>query len=129
MRASICSNLPKARLSHWRGTPGPWSVTDNTTRCGAEDLAGLGPATIVESGIPRVTYCDPEVASVGLTQRQAEDEFGTESVATVEYNLAGNGRSQILATTGFVKVVRQREGQGTGFVRSQQCWTRCAGDE
>ena len=25
--------------------------------------------------------------------------------------------------------VRQREGQGTGFVRSQQCWTRCAGDE
>ena len=31
----------------------------------AEEIAGLNPAPIVESGIPRVTYCEPEVASVG----------------------------------------------------------------
>ena len=37
----------------------------------AEQIAGLEPAPIVESGIPRVTYCDPEVASVGITEAQA----------------------------------------------------------
>src|SRR5699024_10184355 len=34
----------------------------------AEHIAGLNPMPIVESGIPRVTYCEPEVASVGLTE-------------------------------------------------------------
>ena len=37
----------------------------------AEEIAGLSPAPIDETGIPRVTYCDPEVASVGLTEAQA----------------------------------------------------------
>src|SRR6185437_16938598 len=40
----------------------------------AEDIAGLEPPPIVESGIPRVTYCDPEVASVGITEAQAREE-------------------------------------------------------
>ncbi len=34
----------------------------------AEEIAGLNPAPIDETGIPRVTYCDPEVASMGLTE-------------------------------------------------------------
>ncbi len=78
----------------------------------AEDIAGLEPAPVVESGIPRVTYCDPEVASVGLTEAQAR-EAGTE-VETLEYNLAGNGRSQILGTSGFVKLVREKDGPVIG---------------
>ena len=80
----------------------------------AEEIAGLGPAPIDESGIPRVTYCDPEVASVGLTQDQAVEKFGSENVTSYEYNLGGNGKSQILATTGFVKLVRRVDGPVVG---------------
>ena len=80
----------------------------------AEEIAGLEPVPIVESGIPRVTYCDPEVASVGLTEAQARETYGDANVETYEYNLAGNGKSQILGTTGFVKLVRQKDGPVVG---------------
>jgi dihydrolipoamide dehydrogenase len=80
----------------------------------AEDIAGLNPVPIVESGIPRVTYCEPEIASVGLTQVQAAERFGADAVETYEYNLGGNGKSQILATAGFVKLVRQKGGPVVG---------------
>ena len=79
----------------------------------AEEIAGLQPAAIVESGIPRVTYCEPEVASVGLTEDQAKEAHG-DAIETVEFNLAGNGKSQILKTTGFVKLVRQQDGPIVG---------------
>ena len=79
----------------------------------AEDIAGLNPAPVVESTIPRVTYCDPEVASVGLTEEQARAAHGDE-VQTVEYNLGGNGKSQILRTAGFVKLVRVKDGPVVG---------------
>ena len=78
----------------------------------AEEIAGLAPAPIEESGIPRVTYCDPEIASVGLTEAQAREQYG--DVATYEYNLGGNGKSQILGTQGFVKLVRQVDGPVVG---------------
>jgi len=78
----------------------------------AEQIAGLEPDPIEDTGIPRVTYCHPEIASVGLTQPQAEERHG--DVDVVEYSLAGNGRSQILGTTGFVKVVREKDGPIVG---------------
>ena len=78
----------------------------------AEEIAGLSPAVIDEVGIPRVTYCDPEVASVGLTETQAREKYG--EVEAYEYNLGGNGKSQILQTQGFVKVVREKEGPVIG---------------
>ncbi|MCU0296670.1 MAG: dihydrolipoyl dehydrogenase, partial [Candidatus Nanopelagicales bacterium] len=78
----------------------------------AEHLAGLNPAPIDEMGIPRVTYCEPEVASVGYTQAQAAEKFG--EIETYEYNLGGNGKSQILATAGFIKLVRQKDGPVVG---------------
>jgi dihydrolipoamide dehydrogenase len=80
----------------------------------AEDIAGLKPAPIDETGIPRVTYCDPEVASVGLTEAQAKERFGADAVTAYEYNLGGNGKSQILAATGFVKLVRRKDGPVVG---------------
>ncbi len=76
----------------------------------AEDIAGLTPAPIDEAGIPRVTYCDPEVASVGLTEAQARERHG--EVQTLTYDLAGNGKSQILKTAGAIKLVKAG-GQGT----------------
>lgn len=78
----------------------------------AEEVAGLAPAVIDETGIPRVTYCDPEIASVGLTEAQAKEKYG--EVETSEYNLGGNGRSQILQTQGFVKLVREKDGPVVG---------------
>lgn len=81
----------------------------------AEEIAGLNPAPIDETGIPRVTYCDPEVASVGITEEQAAEKFGADNIATYEYNLGGNGKSQILATTGFVKLVRRKDGPLVGI--------------
>jgi len=80
----------------------------------AEQIAGLNPAPIVESGIPRVTYSTPEVASVGLTEAQAKAEHGADKVTTLEYNLGGNGKSQILGTQGFVKLVRLDDGPVVG---------------
>ncbi len=80
----------------------------------AEHLAGLQPRPIVDSGIPRVTYSDPEVASVGLTEAAAREKFGSE-VTTVEYNLAGNGKSQILGTQGAVKIVARTDAEVLGM--------------
>jgi dihydrolipoamide dehydrogenase len=78
----------------------------------AEDLAGLDPAPVDEATVPRVTYSDPEVVSVGLTEEQARERFG--EVATTQYGLGGNGRSLILGTTGFVKLVRRVDGPVVG---------------
>ncbi|HEX8971005.1 dihydrolipoyl dehydrogenase [Oryzihumus sp.] len=78
----------------------------------AEEIAGLSPAVIDEMGIPRVTYCDPEIASVGLTEAQAREKYA--EVETLEYNLGGNGKSQILQTQGFVKLVREKDGPVVG---------------
>ena len=80
----------------------------------AEEIAGLNPVVIADVNIPKVTYCEPEVASVGLTEAQAREKFG-DNVATYEYNLGGNGKSQILATTGFIKLVQQKDGPVVGI--------------
>ncbi len=78
----------------------------------AEEIAGLKPQPVIDSGIPRVTYCEPEVASVGLTEPQAREKYG--DVDTYEYNLGGNGKSQILQTAGIVKLVREKDGPIVG---------------
>ena len=80
----------------------------------AEEIAGLNPHVIDEAGIPRVTYCEPEVASVGLTQAQATERYGADNVEAYEYNLGGNGKSQILGTTGFIKLVLEKDGPVVG---------------
>ncbi|MBP7819007.1 MAG: dihydrolipoyl dehydrogenase [Rhodoluna sp.] len=80
----------------------------------AEEIAGLNPAVIDETGIPKVTYCEPEIASVGLTTAQATEKFGADNISTYEYNLGGNGKSQILGTAGFIKLIRQNNGPVVG---------------
>jgi len=66
----------------------------------AEEIAGLNPVVVEDVMIPKVTYSDPEVASVGLS--------------TYDYNLAGNGKSHILETAGSIKVIRQKDGPVLG---------------
>jgi dihydrolipoamide dehydrogenase len=80
----------------------------------AERLAGLDVVPIDYDGVPRVTYSEPEVASVGITEAQAKDRYGAEAVETVTYDLAGNGKSQILKTAGAIKLVRQKDGPVVG---------------
>ena len=75
----------------------------------AEEVAGLNPAVIADVNIPRVTYCEPEVASVGLTEAEAREKHGN-NVNVYEYNLGGNGKSQILGTAGFIKLVQLTDG-------------------
>ena len=79
----------------------------------AEEIAGLNPAVIADVNIPRVTYCEPEVASVGLTEAEAREQHGN-NVAVYEYNLGGNGKSQILGTAGFIKLVQLTDGPVIG---------------
>jgi dihydrolipoamide dehydrogenase len=80
----------------------------------AETIAGLSPQPILEKNIPRVTYSEPEIASVGVTEAAAIQEHGADAVTTVEYNLGGNGKSQILGTQGFIKLVRVVDGPVVG---------------
>ncbi|GAA3941398.1 dihydrolipoyl dehydrogenase [Actinoplanes auranticolor] len=80
----------------------------------AEEIAGKNPAVIDENGIPRVTYSDPEIASVGLTEARAKEQYGADKVTSYNYNLGGNGKSQILKTAGFVKLVRVNDGPVVG---------------
>ena len=81
----------------------------------AEHLAGLPVRAIDYSGVPRVAYCSPEVASVGLTEGQAVERYGVDGVRTVTYDLTGNGRSAILNTKGAVKLVALPDGPVLGI--------------
>ena len=76
----------------------------------AEELAGLNPQVINDDHIPKVTYSEPEVASVGLSEAKAVEAYGAEGIAIYDYNLAGNGKSHILETAGSIKVIRQVDG-------------------
>jgi dihydrolipoamide dehydrogenase len=80
----------------------------------AEELAGLDPVPVDEAGIPRVTYSEPEVASVGLDESAAQERYGADQVESLTYDLGGNGKSQILKTQGFIKLVRRKDGPVVG---------------
>ncbi len=78
----------------------------------AEDLAGLDPRPVDYINVPKVTYCEPEVASVGLTSAQAKATG--RDIVTSTFDFAGNGRAQILATAGQVTLVAEKDGPVLG---------------
>ena len=80
----------------------------------AEHIAGLPVVPIDYYGVPRITYSNPEVASVGLTEAQAVEKHGADAITTVTYDLSGNGKSAILNTKGAVKLVAQKDGPVLG---------------
>jgi len=79
----------------------------------AEEICGLNPRPINYDGVPRVTYSEPEVASVGLTTAQAKERG--HDVVELNYDLAGNGKAQILRTAGSIKLVSQKDGPVLGI--------------
>ncbi|GAB3599353.1 dihydrolipoyl dehydrogenase [Microbacterium tumbae] len=108
------------------GVPGLWAVGDivpglQLAHRGflqgiavAERIAGQNPPPVPETQIPKITYSNPEVASVGLSEAAAVAAHGADAVVSYEYNLAGNGKSEIIGTGGLVKVVRQKDGPVLG---------------
>jgi dihydrolipoamide dehydrogenase len=80
----------------------------------AEEIAGLNPVVIEDVNIPKVTYSDPEVASIGLSEAKAVEKYGADKITAYDYNLAGNGKSHIIGTSGSVKVVRVNDGPIVG---------------
>jgi dihydrolipoamide dehydrogenase len=81
----------------------------------AEEIAGNKPVVVEDINIPKVTYSDPEVASVGYSEAKAVEKFGADKVSSYEYNLGGNGKSSIIGTAGSVKVVRVQDGPVVGI--------------
>ena len=79
----------------------------------AERLAGLPVTPVDYDGVPRVTYSHPEVASVGITTKQATERGFDVIEAT--YDLAGNGKARILGTAGAVKVIAAKDGPVLGI--------------
>lgn len=80
----------------------------------AEQIAGQNPVMVPDVNIPKITYCTPEIASVGLKEADAKQQYGDDKISSYEYNLAGNAKSSILGTAGSVKVVRVNDGPVVG---------------
>jgi len=81
----------------------------------AEKIAGLDPTPVDDVLVPKVTFCEPEIASVGLSEAKAAEIHGKENITSAEFNVAGNAKSQILGTQGFVKLVSLKDGPILGF--------------
>ncbi|MCZ6918056.1 MAG: dihydrolipoyl dehydrogenase [Gemmatimonadetes bacterium] len=73
----------------------------------AEVLAGHHPTPIKYDNVPRVTYCHPEVASIGLTEEQCKEQQLDFQVG--RFPFTANGRARAAADTdGFVKIIRDK---------------------
>lgn len=81
----------------------------------AEEIAGLNPRDVPNDNIPRVTFCEPEIASVGLTEAKAKEVYGADNVISKQSNMLGNAKSQMLKAAGFVKLVQVKDGPIVGF--------------
>jgi len=71
-----------------------------------EHMAGLPVKPINYDRVPSCTYCDPEVASVGLTEARAKERGYDVKVGKFPFTALGKAKV-IGKTTGFVKVVRE----------------------
>ena len=74
----------------------------------AETLSGAETMPIDYTFIPRATYCQPQIASMGLSEAQAKEAGHT--VKTSTFPFSANGKAQGLGdTVGFVKVIADAE--------------------
>ena len=74
----------------------------------AEHIAGEGHGMVDYNNIPSVTYCHPEVASVGLTEKAAKEKGLDIEVGTFPFSANGRARTSG-ETDGFVKIIRDRK--------------------
>ena len=111
-RTSVPSISAWSAISSTRRSSRTWGSGEGILV--AERIGGLPVTPIDYDGVPRIAYCDPEVASVGITSAQAAER----GLKTVEFNysLGGNGRSVILHTQGSCKVISLAGEHGPGRV-------------
>ncbi len=74
----------------------------------AELVAGHHPQPIMYDNVPSVTYCHPEVASIGLTEDQAKERKLDYQVGRFPFSANGRARTAN-ETEGFVKIIRDRK--------------------
>lgn len=73
-----------------------------------EAIAGIGHGMVDYNNIPAVTYCHPEVASVGYTEQAAKEKGYDVQVGVFPFS--ANGRARTAGETeGFVKIVRDKK--------------------
>jgi len=74
----------------------------------AEAIAGHKPHPIRYDNVPSVTYCHPEVASIGLTEDACKEKQLDYQVG--KFPLTANGRARATnETDGFVKIIREKK--------------------
>jgi dihydrolipoamide dehydrogenase len=84
----------------------PWlaHVATMEAKIAIERMFGLTKREMDYTTIPGCTYCEPQVASVGLTEKQCKDQNIEYTIG--KYNFSPNGKAQAInATDGFVKLV------------------------
>ncbi len=74
----------------------------------AEALAGHTPHPIMYDNVPSVTYCHPEVASIGLTEDQCKERKLEYQVGRFPFSANGRARAS-METDGFVKILRGKK--------------------
>jgi pyruvate/2-oxoglutarate dehydrogenase complex dihydrolipoamide dehydrogenase (E3) component len=101
-----------------RAGDGLWAVGDVTGkgafthvavyqgRIVTRDILGQDGPPADYQALPRVTFTDPEIGAVGLTERQAREKYGDVTVYTTD--LANNSRGWLHRAEGFVKLVESQ---------------------
>ncbi|MBV9241160.1 MAG: dihydrolipoyl dehydrogenase [Acidobacteria bacterium] len=91
--------LPTAQLAHLASKEGILVV---------EKIAGKKVEPIKHHLVPNCTYCDPEVASVGLTEARAKEQGYDVKIG--KFPFSASGKARILGETdGFVKIVAEKK--------------------
>ncbi|HET7927988.1 MAG TPA: dihydrolipoyl dehydrogenase, partial [Actinomycetota bacterium] len=78
----------------------------------AERIGGAAVPEIDYTQIPRVTYCSPEIASVGITEAQAIERG--HDVEVERFNFQGVGKANIVGEGGLIKIVAAKDGPVLG---------------
>jgi pyruvate/2-oxoglutarate dehydrogenase complex dihydrolipoamide dehydrogenase (E3) component len=86
-------------------------VADYQARIAAKDILGEDGPPADYRAVPRVTFTDPEIGAVGLTERQAREQYGDVRVHTTD--LASNTRGWLYKAEGFLKLI-EAEGRLVG---------------
>ena len=74
----------------------------------AERIAGHHPQAIKYDNVPSVTYCHPEVASIGLTEEQAKAKKLEYQIGRFPFSANGRARTAN-ETEGFVKIIKDKK--------------------
>jgi pyruvate/2-oxoglutarate dehydrogenase complex dihydrolipoamide dehydrogenase (E3) component len=106
---------------HLRVAPGIWAVGDITghgafthvaayeARIAADDILGRDPAPTEYHALPRVTFTDPEVGSVGLTRKAAAEEGLRVRVGVAQIPASARGWIHGVGNDGFVQLIEDSD--------------------